>query len=135
MDVFKSLHEATHNRLVRSCHDLSEGGLAVTAAEMAFAGGLGLDLYLEDLPTEFSAELPKADLVKLFSESNSRFLIEVSPENTETVEELFADLPFAWIGAVSEDPQVSIWGSNGDLLIREPNKNLKAAWQNKIDWD
>ena len=135
MDVFKSLHEATHNRLVRSCHDLSEGGLAVTAAEMAFAGGLGLDLYLEDLPIEFSAELSKADLVKLFSESNSRFLIEVLPENTERVEELFADLPFAWIGAVSEDPQVSIWGSNGDLLIREPNKNLKAAWQNKIDWD
>ena len=30
--------------LVRACHDLSEGGLAVAAAEMAFAGGLGMEL-------------------------------------------------------------------------------------------
>ena len=35
------MHEAIHAGFVRACHDLSEGGLAVAAAEMAFAGGLG----------------------------------------------------------------------------------------------
>ena len=30
--------------LVRACHDLCEGGLAVAAAEMAFAGGIGADI-------------------------------------------------------------------------------------------
>ena len=133
--VFTSLHQAMQNRLIRSCHDLSEGGLAVAAAEMAFAGNLGLDLHLEDIPCEFPAELSPADPVKLFSESNSRFLIEVTPENTEKVEELFAELPFAWIGAVSEEPQLSIWDSNGDPIIRQSNRILKAAWQNKIQWD
>ncbi len=135
MDTFKSVHQAMRDNLIRSCHDLSEGGLAVAAAEMAFAGGLGLDLYLEDVPVEFPPELSAVDLVKLFSESNSRFLIEVTPENTEKIEELFAGLPFAWIGAVSEEPQLSIWGKGGEPLIRESLGNLKTAWQNKIDWD
>ena len=37
-DVFHKLHAAIDGGLVRACHDLSEGGLAVAAAEMAFAG-------------------------------------------------------------------------------------------------
>src|SRR5207244_1046780 len=42
--LFTRLHDAIAAGLVRSCHDLSEGGLAVAAAEMAFAGGIGADL-------------------------------------------------------------------------------------------
>ena len=56
------------------CHDLSEGGLAVAAAEMAFAGGLGLELELAPLRSASGLEDPA---VLLFSESNTRFLIEV----------------------------------------------------------
>ena len=37
--VFAAVHAAITNGLVRACHDLSEGGLAVAIAEMAFAGG------------------------------------------------------------------------------------------------
>ena len=39
--TFVAIHKAIHAEVVRACHDLSEGGLAVAAAEMAFAGGLG----------------------------------------------------------------------------------------------
>src|SRR5262249_4065172 len=39
--IFRALHEAIRQGKVRACHDLSEGGLAVAAAEMAFAGGVG----------------------------------------------------------------------------------------------
>ena len=42
--LFRQLHEAIARGLVRACHDLSEGGLAVAVAEMAFAGGVGADL-------------------------------------------------------------------------------------------
>ena len=35
------MHKAITRETVKACHDLSEGGLAVAAAEMAFAGGLG----------------------------------------------------------------------------------------------
>ncbi len=44
--IFQAVHRAIARRLVRSCHDLSEGGLAVAAAEMAFAGDRGLELDL-----------------------------------------------------------------------------------------
>jgi phosphoribosylformylglycinamidine synthase subunit PurSL len=55
---------------VQSCHDLSEGGLAVAVAEMAIAGRLGARLHT----------LPHADATTaLFSESNGRFLCEVTP--------------------------------------------------------
>src|SRR5262249_19682221 len=44
LHIFARLHAAIEGGLVRSVHDLSEGGLAVAAAEMAFAGGVGADL-------------------------------------------------------------------------------------------
>ncbi len=69
--TFKAVTKAIDSGLVKSCHDLSEGGLAVAAAEMAFAGGYGLDLDLSKVPGK---ELERNDFV-LFSESNSRFLI------------------------------------------------------------
>ena len=49
-NTFAALHKAIYTGLVRACHDLSEGGLAVAAAEMAFAGGLGARISLADVP-------------------------------------------------------------------------------------
>ena len=60
--------------IVKACHDLSEGGIAVAASEMALAGGLGVELDLMKLPC---AEVERDDFA-LFSESNSRFLVEVA---------------------------------------------------------
>src|SRR5262249_39569168 len=66
--IFARLHEAIRRGLVRSCHDLSEGGLAVAVAEMAFAGGVGADVTGLRAATE---GLP--DEVLLFAESATRF--------------------------------------------------------------
>ena len=71
--TFKAVTKAIDQGIVKSCHDLSEGGLAVAAAEMAFAGGYGLEIDLGKVPGK---DLIRNDTV-LFSESNSRFLIEV----------------------------------------------------------
>ncbi|MBN1395641.1 MAG: phosphoribosylformylglycinamidine synthase, partial [Pirellulales bacterium] len=49
--TFAALHSAISNGLVRACHDLSEGGMAAAAAEMAFAGGLGAKISLQNLPS------------------------------------------------------------------------------------
>src|SRR5205823_10538617 len=68
--LFRALHAAIRAGLVRACHDLSEGGLAVAAAEMAFAGGVGADLTG---PADVAPGSP--DAVRLFSESPTRFLI------------------------------------------------------------
>ncbi len=54
---------------VYACHDPSEGGLAVALAEMCIGGGTGCKIYLNELKGE--------DYVKLFSESNTRWILEV----------------------------------------------------------
>ena len=71
--IFRKLHQAIARGLVRSCHDLSEGGLAVALAEMAFAGGIGADVTQAGR----ARHCPMKRL--LFSESPSRFLLEVKP--------------------------------------------------------
>src|SRR5204862_4097316 len=89
--IFRALHAAIAQGLVRSCHDLSEGGLAVAAAEMAFAGGVGADL-------KRSAGDELSDAVWLFSESATRFLVEVTPEQSAAFELCFTGLPLANVG-------------------------------------
>ena len=72
--TYYNLTKAIDEGIVKSCHDLSEGGLAVAAAEMAFASGFGLEINLQKVPAK---DITRNDFV-LFSESNSRFLIEVA---------------------------------------------------------
>ncbi|HEX6985385.1 MAG TPA: phosphoribosylformylglycinamidine synthase subunit PurL, partial [Planctomycetaceae bacterium] len=130
--IFAAVHEAIRRRLVRSCHDLSEGGLAVAAAEMAFAGGFGLDLDLA--PIAESTGL-KQDAVLLFSESNTRFLVEVAPERCAEFEKLFADLPLTKVGVVTGSDRLRIHRSNRYDVIDSPLPDLKAAWQRPLAWE
>ncbi len=137
--TFESLHRAIKAEWVRACHDLSEGGLAVALAEMAFAGGLGAEVTLDVLPaidTEIRAgseTLPNTrSIVKLFSESNSRFLVEVSPGNQGAFEANFTGVTACSIGQVTADPMVVIRSGQFDL-VKLANSQLKAAWQSPLD--
>ncbi|WP_295104080.1 AIR synthase-related protein, partial [uncultured Candidatus Kuenenia sp.] len=76
--IMNALSLAASKKLIRSCHDCSEGGLAVAAAEMAFSGGYGMALNLSAVATEGS--ICRNDTL-LFSESNTRFVVEVRPEH------------------------------------------------------
>jgi phosphoribosylformylglycinamidine synthase len=124
--IFARLHEAIGRGLVRSCHDLSEGGLSVALAEMAFAGGIGADITR--LPSEFG------DDVQLFAESATRFVLEVPPANAATVEALFAGLPLHTIGQTVKEPRVRIAGSDGDWIVWASLDQLKQAWQKPLAW-
>ena len=104
--TFKAVTKAIDEGLVKSCHDLSEGGLAVAAAEMAFAGGYGLELDLCKVPGK---ELARNDFV-LFSESNSRFLIEVAEADREDFEDLMKGKNCALIGKVTKEQKLLVTG-------------------------
>lgn len=123
--LFDAAHAAIQGGLVRSCHDLSEGGLAVAAAEMAFAGGVGADLQLSPL-----GELP--DDVLLFSESPTRWLVEVTAENVAEFVKTFADLPIAELGTTVKESRLRIAGRNGEWLIWSTLADLKSAWQTPL---
>jgi phosphoribosylformylglycinamidine synthase len=124
--IFRRLHEAIRLGLVRSCHDLSEGGLAVAVAEMAFAGGFGADLTT---PAP-SAGLP--DDVWLFSESATRFVVEVVPGQAEAFQRCLGDIPLTRLGQTVKEPRLRIAGSNGEWVIWVQLAQLKEAWQKEL---
>ncbi len=132
--IFAALHQAIRRRLVRSCHDLSEGGLAVALAEMALAGGLGASVSLGAAPHEAGAA---SDLVLLFSESPSRFLLEVRPECVGGLTGLLEGLPMGRLGFTTpagenEDttaPRLIVRGLRGSIVLDCALADLKTAWQ------
>jgi phosphoribosylformylglycinamidine synthase len=124
--IFQKIHEAMRGGLIRSCHDLSEGGLAVAVAEMAFAGGIGADI------TVGGSTL--ADAAALFSESPTRFVVEVSPEKFEALAKLFDGLPFSKIGTTCKEPRLRIAGASGEWLVWSPLDQLKEAWRGPLAW-
>lgn len=129
--ILTALGRATAAGLVISCHDCSEGGLAVALAEMAFAGSCGAQVSLAALPR--SPELERSDLA-LFSESNTRFIAEIAPEQEAAFQALFAGLPCARIGEVITEPRLQISGLAAEALLDEPIDALKRSWQQTLNW-
>ncbi len=119
-ETMATLHRAVTAGLVRACHDLSEGGLAVAAAEMAFAGGYGMALSVAALPG--ADEIGTAE--RLFGEAAGRFLVEVTPDNEESFRATVGDLPAARLGEVNDTGRLVI-----DTVIDADIAALKAAWQ------
>lgn len=130
--LFRQLHAAISSGTVRSCHDLSEGGLAVALSEMAFAGELGATVQLAQVKTEPNASGMSA-LGLLFSESNSRFLCEVEPGR---VEEFESQIDAAWrsaIGEVNADTRLR-FVDRGQTVIDVDCLELKTVWQGPLNW-
>lgn len=113
----RALHAAMRQGLVRAAHDLCEGGLAVAAAEMAFAGDLGLELELERVPLAPLDARCDARAVRLFSESCTRFLVEVEAGHAAAFEACFADLDLTRVGRVLDAPRLVVRGANIDLAL------------------
>ena len=126
-EAYGLLTSAIDAGLVRACHDLSEGGLGVAAAEMAFTGGLGLELSLNSVP----AETGMRDDVILFSESNSRLLVEVPPGRRSSFEEMMGGSVFARVGAVTGEDRLIVTGRGG-VVIDLPLHELMAAWKTPL---
>jgi phosphoribosylformylglycinamidine (FGAM) synthase-like enzyme len=125
--IFRAVHKAISRGLVRSCHDLSEGGLAVALAEMAIAGGLGARVvFAQDPPDLHPASL-------LFSESPTRFLLEVRPEATDAIFEILDGLTTDLIGGVIAEPRLVVLNLKS-ILIDASLPALKEAWQAPLCW-
>jgi len=128
--IFRKLHEAIQRGLVRSCHDLSEGGLAVTVAEMAFAGGVGADITALR-----QGAAREADEILLFSESASRFVVEVMQDKASALQDCLGDeVPLAQIGQTCKEPRLRIAGANSEWILWAQLADLKEVWQKPLRW-
>ena len=126
------LCQAIGEGLVASCHDCSEGGLAVALAEMAFAGGYGIEADLRGLPR--TEDCVKAD-AQLFSESTSRYVVEVEAQHFDAFARRMLNLPFGQIGRVTAGSRVVVKDGRARVVIDADLASLKQAWQQPLAWD
>jgi phosphoribosylformylglycinamidine synthase len=129
--AFRGLSKAIYNSLVASCHDLSEGGLVVAAAEMSIASGYGMRLDLLHVPyTGSKADKTNASI--LFSETPSRFIVEIEPAKQAEFEAAMNGVVCERIGVVLEDDEFTVSGLHGATVLRQHVSALKIAWQTPL---
>ncbi len=103
---------------VLSCHDVSDGGPAVAAAEMVIASNIGLN---------FRADWLQSDAA--WRESPGQYLIEIAPDQESPLRAALKDAGIAPIGQTQKDPLLS-WSETGRL----PLPQAAAAWRGTLDW-
>lgn len=134
---YQAVHRAMQADLVASCHDASEGGLAVALAESALAGELGATCDLSLAP---GASGLAAHAV-LFAESAGRLLLSIAPEDRDRFEAIFEGLPMAFVGHVTgpgpgstEQSATLQVAAGGRVVVRAAVGHLKKAWQETPQW-
>ena len=129
--LMEKLSRATAKGLVKACHDCSEGGIGVAVAEMAFAGGLGAEIKMKSVP--LTEKIARDDFI-LFSESNSRFIVEVAPANKEKFEKIMQGVCFANIGTTNDTGKLEVFSLVGKKVVSESINDLKETWQKPLRW-
>ena len=130
VNIFNALAQATNQGLAASIHDCSDGGLAAAVAEMAFSGELGATVELNRV--HYSGE-GREDKI-LFSESNSRFLVEVSPQNQRRFEKILEKISYSVIGRVEAELFLKISDLKNQTCVDSSIWDLKESWQKPLRW-
>ena len=129
-DVLIGCHRAIAARCVLSAHDLSEGGLGAALAEMCIGGKLGARIDLAKATVQGTLRPEQI----LFSESQSRFLLEVPPDRLADLRANLQQVPFAVLGEVTKEATVVIQHQGKDLA-RLATADLETAWKRPLDLD
>jgi phosphoribosylformylglycinamidine synthase len=124
----KGLLASMKKQYIASCHDLSEGGLGACLAEMAIGGNIGATIDVSPINKELRTDF------KVFSESNTRWVVEVKKEKQTLFEkQLQKDhVPFIFLGIIK--------GKN--LVLKDQEKTvvdlkvdvLRECWRKPI-WE
>ena len=126
--TYYAFTKAISEGVIKAAHDLSEGGLAVAAAEMALASNLGMELDLKKLPKK---DINRDDFA-LFSESNSRFLVEVTQKDKETFESIMKGKVISEVGKVTKNPNLIIKGLKGGTVLDASITDLRDNWKKTL---
>jgi phosphoribosylformylglycinamidine synthase subunit PurSL len=117
--MFIRIYEQIMAGNILACHDISQGGLATTLAEMCFGGGLGATINLSVLGCE------RPDFL-FFNETAGCFVVEI-PDSV-SIAEVFPDIPYRVLGNTVTQPLITLW-HEGSVLFSAPLPMLKQAWQ------
>ena len=114
ISVYNAVSAVTEAGLARSLHTPSSGGLGVGFARKSIAGRLGMKVDLSAVPASAGMSAPEI----LFSESNSRFIMTVAPEDAAEVEKMLGDIPFAKVGEVTGNDTLEIANGADSVAIK-----------------
>ncbi len=120
---YRALHAAMRDGLVASCHDLSDGGLAVALCESAIGGELGAAIDLAKLPAAGDVETDRM----LFCETPARLLLSAHPQHARALERRLEGCRFAQVGIVTAQPLVRVLRDRAALL-EASLEAVRAAW-------
>lgn len=123
-NLYRALTKTIEKELIASAISVHRGGLAIALAKISMAGMLGIDISLEDLPGSVIR-----DEFALFSESQGRILVTVSPENQKDFEKTMDGKLFALIGKVTKDNKVIIKGRARNTIIKTDIKSLMESYK------
>jgi phosphoribosylformylglycinamidine synthase len=133
-----AIAEGISRRIILSCHDASDGGALVTAAEMSIASDLGIEIVWLDTD----------ELETWTSESRGMYLVELAPAALNPREQLFND----WFGilrkhgvyqhaggTITKDARLRIFSSpqaqqKGQDILNATIQELRSAWRGTLDW-
>ncbi len=127
--MYKAYYDkALTQGLVLSAHDLSEGGLAVAAAEMAFSGKGGMRLDLDALPTVGGWQ---NHAVPCFAESTGRFLVEVDVSLADAFAAAMEGFPCARVGQADASGRLVLTAKGAPVLDADIAE-LKSIWKDGL---
>ncbi|MEP7286041.1 MAG: phosphoribosylformylglycinamidine synthase subunit PurL [Chloroflexota bacterium] len=121
LHTMRTLYSAIQADLVQACHDCSEGGLAVTLAEMCIAGRLGAAINL--------AEVSANPMTALFAESLNRFVVEVRPADSAAFEVAMQGIQYGKIGSVDGSGAGKLTIIHAEPLIDISVTELERVWR------
>ena len=128
--VLDAVYRAIQAKTVVACHDLSEGGLGAAAAEMAIGGRLGCQIDIAKVTVDGVTRPEEI----LFSESQSRLLLEVPPDRLTDLRANLAGVDFAEIGTVTGTNSMRITNGGSDVAKIEV-ADLVYAFKHPLDLD
>jgi phosphoribosylformylglycinamidine synthase subunit PurSL len=123
MRLYKKVSQVNKKKLLRSVHDISDGGMIIAVIESCFGNDYGASIAYTaktDLPVE----------AVLFAESHSRFIVSVESENQVEFEKLFGDDAML-LGKVTEDPSLQ-FTYRDKLILSGDIRELKESWNNGL---
>jgi phosphoribosylformylglycinamidine synthase subunit PurSL len=123
--LYRRMCRALRQGLVRSCHDLSDGGLWAALAESCVGADRGARISLDAVP--ISGVSARDAMRILFCETPSRFLVSVAPSRRARWERTMAGMPFGLLGEVAPDRDVQV-SSAGAPRASISLDDIRAAW-------
>ncbi len=135
MGIYRALHKAIQAGLIQSCHDVSEGGIAVAVAEMCIGGqlGAGLDLYSTCFVEREGLSTEQLNCASLFSESQGRLIVEIRQADQDTFLTMMLEEGaeyWEYMGDVSSNRELRLVGWDGATWVGKiPLHELEIAWR------